>query len=187
MDWSALTPLIASAAPTIGGLLGGFIPFPGGSILGQVAGKVVAEALGVPPTPEAVKEAIETRDPVVVQSQLSQADVRMQAEVEKLKAELDDVQDARSTTVKLAEAKSPIAWGAPVVSVVVVLGFVIFTVIAMRPNMVGADQSVTIYLLAAWQGLATSAAGYWLGSSAGSKDKTDTINALAARPVVKKK
>ena len=62
MDWSALTPLIANAAPTIGGLLGGLIPFPGGAILGQVAGKVLAEALGVPPTPEAVKEAIETGD-----------------------------------------------------------------------------------------------------------------------------
>ena len=50
------------AAPTIGGLLGGLIPFPGGAILGQVAGKVLAEALGVPPTPEAVKNAIETGD-----------------------------------------------------------------------------------------------------------------------------
>ena len=47
MDWSALTPLLANAAPTIGSLLGGLIPFPGGSILGQVAGKILAESLGV--------------------------------------------------------------------------------------------------------------------------------------------
>ena len=86
MDWSALTPLIANAAPTIGGLLGGLIPFPGGAILGQVAGKVLAEALGVPPTPEAVKNAIETGDQAVVQAKLSEAETRMQTEVEKFKA-----------------------------------------------------------------------------------------------------
>lgn len=178
MDWSALTPLIAGAAPTIGGLLGGLIPFPGGAILGQVAGKVLAEALGVPPTPEAVKEAIETRDSGVVQAQLSEAEVMMKAEVEKFKAQLEDVQNARSTMLGLANADSNIAWGAPVVSVVVVVGFTIISFIAMKPNLVGVDQTVTMYLLAAWQGLATMAAGYWLGSSAGSNDKNAQIAAL---------
>jgi hypothetical protein len=43
MDWSALVPLLANSAPTIGGLLGGLIPFPGGAVLGTVAGKVLAE------------------------------------------------------------------------------------------------------------------------------------------------
>src|SRR5688500_13170717 len=113
MDWSALTPLIANAAPTIGSLLGGLIPFPGGAILGQVAGKIVAEALGVPPTPEAVKTAIETGDPIIVQAKLSEAELRMQAEVERFKASLLDVQDARATMRGLAEARSRIAWGAP--------------------------------------------------------------------------
>jgi hypothetical protein len=66
MDWSVIGGLVGQAAPTIGSLLGGLIPFPGGAILGQVAGKIVAEALGVPPTPEAVHAAITTGDPATV-------------------------------------------------------------------------------------------------------------------------
>jgi hypothetical protein len=37
---------------------------------------------------------------------------------------------------------------------------------------------VTLYLLGAWQGLA-AAAGYWIGSSAGSQDKSNQIAAMA--------
>ena len=190
MDWSALTPLIANAAPTIGGLLGGLIPFPGGAILGQVAGKVLAEALGVPPTPEAVKNAIETGDQDVVQAKLSEAETRMQTEVEKFKASLEDVQNARSTTVELAKAQSSIAWGAPVVSVVIVVGF--FTVMTMLfvvkvdlpPNSVGLLNVLFGALIPAFG----QVCNYWLGSSAGSNDKTATIAAMAgtAKPTIKK-
>lgn len=190
MDWSALTPLIANAAPTIGSLLGGLIPFPGGSILGQVAGKVLAEALGVPPTPEAVKNAIETGDQAVVQAKLSEAEVRMQTEVEKFKASLEDVQSARSTTVELAKSQSNIAWGAPVVSVVIVVGF--FTVMTMLfivkvdlpPNSVGLLNVLFGALIPAFG----QVCNYWLGSSAGSNDKSAQIAALsgAAKTVVKR-
>lgn len=188
MDWSALTPLIAGAAPTIGGLLGGLIPFPGGAILGQVAGKVLAEALGVPPTPEAVKEAIETRDTAEVQSRLSEAEVRMRTEVERFKAQLEDVQDARGTTVKLAETGSPIAWGAPVVSVLVVVGFfscvmMLFVVKMDIPPNVAQLLNVLFGTLV---GGFLQVCNYWLGSSAGSKDKTDTIAAMAVKPIAKK-
>lgn len=195
MDWSSLTPLIAGAAPTIGSLLGGFIPFPGGAILGQVAGKMVAQALGVPPTPEAVKEAIETRDPAEVQTQLSKAEVLMRTEVEKLRIELEqfkaqteDTQDARGTTVKLAEAGSPIAWGAPVVSVLVVTGFfscvmMLFIIKIDLPPNVAQLLNVLFGVLIPSFGQVIN---YYLGSSAGSKDKTNTIAAMAVKPIVKK-
>lgn len=188
MDWSALTPLIANAAPTIGGLLGGLIPFPGGAILGQVAGKVLAEALGVPPTPEAVKDAIETGDQAVVQAKLSEAETRMQTEVEKFKASLEDVQSARAATVALAKAKSSIAWGAPVVSIVIVFGF--FAVMSMLfivkvdlpPNSVGLLNVLFGALIPAFG----QVCNYWLGSSAGSSDKNAMLSALTAKPVVKR-
>jgi hypothetical protein len=189
MDWSALTPLIASAAPTIGGLLGGLIPFPGGAILGQVAGKVVAEALGVPPTPEAVKNAIETGEPEVIQAKLSEAEVRMQAEVEKFKAALEDVQSARATMLGLGKIRSPIAWGAPVVSVVIVFGFfVVMTMlfivkVDLPPNAVGLLNVLFGALIPAFG----QVCNYWLGSSAGSNDKTATIAAMAGtKPIMKR-
>ena len=186
MDWSALTPLIANAPPTIGGLLGGLIPFPGGAILGQVAGKVLAEALGVTPTPEAVKNAIETGDQDVVQAKLSEAETRMQTEVEKFKAALEDVQSARAATGALAGLGSRIAWGAPVVSVVVMVGFMILSFIAMKPDLTGVRSDVTLFLLGAWSGYAGAVVTYWLGSSAGSSDKTATIAAMAVKPGLKK-
>jgi hypothetical protein len=171
-------------------LLGGLIPFPGGAILGQVAGKVLAEALGVPPTPEAVKNAIETGDPAAVQAKLSEAEVRMQTEGEKFKASLADVQSARTATVDLAKAQSSIAWGAPVVSVVIVFGF--FAVMSMLfivkvdlpPNSVGLLNVLFGALIPAFG----QVCNYWLGSSAGSNDKSAQIAALsgANKPAVKR-
>ena len=197
MDWSALTPLIAGAAPTIGGLLGGLIPFPGGAILGQVAGKVLAEALGVPPTPEAVKNAIETGDQVVVQAKLSEAEVRMRTEVEKLRIELEqfkaqteDTQDARGTTVKLAEAGSKIAWGGSVVSVLIVIGYFVITwvflsaLMSMKDNDIPSNAMILMSVL--FGGLGTAfgqVTSFWLGSSVGSKEKTDVIKEIiSVRP-----
>lgn len=46
-------------APTIGGLIGGFIPVPGGGALGQLAGQMLANALGVDNNPDAVGTALQ--------------------------------------------------------------------------------------------------------------------------------
>ena len=183
MDWSVIGGLIGQAAPTLGGILGGFIPVPGGAVLGQVAGKVLAEALGVPPTPEAVKTAIETKDPVVVQAALSEAEAKMNAEVEKFKAALLDVQDARATTVKLDAAGSNIAWGAPVISVVIVIGFFLVMSMLFWIKVELSSSSVTLLtvLFGALIPAFTQVCNYWLGSSAGSANK-DAL--LAASPAM---
>lgn len=191
MDWSALVPLVAQAAPTIGGLLGGLIPFPGGSILGQVAGKVLAEALGVPPTPEAVSQAISTGDPATIQARLSEAETRMQTEVEKFKAQLADVQDARAQTLNLVNAGSSMAWGAPVVSVLITLGFMgsLLLLMTTKVNYNDVTGQALLLLIGSLSTMQVSVVNYWLGSSAGSADKSAQIAALAtvAPPSVKKR
>lgn len=78
MDWSEIGKLIAPMAPTIGSVLGGLIPIPGGSIAGQVMGQMVASALGVANTPEAVNTAIQA-DPVGAASKLSAAEAEAAA------------------------------------------------------------------------------------------------------------
>jgi len=191
MDWSAVGKLVGPMAPTIGGLLGGLIPFPGGAVLGKVAGSVIAEALGVAPTPEAVSNAVTTGDPTAVQAKLTEAEARMQAEVENFKTQLADVQDARATTVKYVQAGSNLSLGAVVVSIAVLVGFIGLSFLAMKPDTAGVDKSVTLYLLGAWQSLATAAITFWIGSSSGSAAKSDQIAALTqaaampARPVKK--
>jgi len=181
MDWSAVSQLVGQMAPTLGGLLGGLIPFPGGAILGQIAGKVIAENLGVAPTPDAVSTAITTGDPEVVKAKLAQAEAQINAEVEKYKAQLGDVQDARATSVKYVQAGSKLASGSVIVSILVIFGFILLSFMAIRPDLAGiADKSVILYLLGAWQTMAASAVAFWLGSSSGSQDKSNQIAEMAS-------
>jgi len=189
MDWQTVGNLVGQAAPTIGSLLGGLIPFPGGAVLGKVAGTVLAEALGVPPTAAAVANAIQTGDPATVQAALTEAEAKMQAEVESLKAQLADVQDARHTGLEYVKANTPIKWAAGVVSVIAVCGFCLFSYMAItRPA--GTDRDVLMYLLGVWSAAFSTVLTYWLGSSAGSANKDLQIASLAgsnATPAVKKK
>lgn len=190
MDWSAIGSLVAPMAPTIGSLLGGLIPFPGGAILGTMAGKMVANALGVPPTPEAVHEAVTTQDPEVVKAKLAAADVEMNAEVEKHKADLADVQDAREKNFELVKAGSSISYAPAIVSAIILIGFGVLSFIAMKPDLTGVRTDVTLFLLGAWSGYAGAVVTYWLGSSAGSTDKSAQIERMAAvaagaKPVIK--
>lgn len=185
MDWSALVPLVASAAPTIGSLLGGLIPFPGGAILGKMAGTVLAEALGVPPKPEEVHKAITEGDPAVIAAKLSEAETRMNAEVEMFKAQLADIQDARATNIAYVKAGSSLSWAPVVVSVVILIGFSVLSLLAMKPEVAGVDKSVVLFLLGAWSGYAGAVVQYWLGSSSGSADKSSQLAALAGAPPAK--
>lgn len=59
MDWKVLAPLIGAIAPTAGSILGGLIPFPGGSMIGQKFGEIIARQFGAT-TPEEAAKAITT-------------------------------------------------------------------------------------------------------------------------------
>lgn len=62
MDWKSVGAMLGPLAPTIGSIVGGLIPIPGGSLIGQEAGQMLATALGVANDPTAVANAI-TNDP----------------------------------------------------------------------------------------------------------------------------
>lgn len=152
---------------------------------------MLAEALGVPPTPEAVSAAITTGDPAVVQAQLFEAEGRMNAEVEKFKAQLDDVQDAPSTNVALVQAGSAIAWGPVVISVLVPLGFIgcLMGLMFVKVDFSQTSGQAYLILTGVLSQSFAQVTGYWLGSSAGSADKSAQIAALAgtvpaAKPVL---
>lgn len=75
MDWKDIVgPLIQSSAPTIGSILGGFIPFPGGSLIGHTLGELVAKQFGVDPTPEAVNRAIQNTPSDIAAQKLQAAE-----------------------------------------------------------------------------------------------------------------
>jgi hypothetical protein len=100
---------------------------------------------------------------------------RCRSKFEKHKADLADVQDARATNLEL----NKIGWAPAVVSTVVLLGFLILSFIAMKPELTGVRTDVTLFLLGAWSGYAGAVVTYWLGSSAGSSEKSNQLAALA--------
>lgn len=170
-DLSSLAGTLARlGAPILGTVIGG----PVGTLAGAAI-TALADALGTKPTPEAVAEAAEKNPAIVQRVEVEQAP----SMVAELQARLADVQDARAQTLQLAGQNSLISWGAPTVSVIVLVGFVVLSLLAMKPSLAGTNENVTLYLLGAWQSLVVGVVNYWVGSSAGSKQSGDAVRALA--------
>lgn len=175
--------LLKIGAPIIGGLLQTAATAAGSPLAGKAAGVVLdalGEALGVPgASPEVIARTIEA-DPVKAEAAARKVEATHGPLADEVQAFLADRQDARRTTVELAQAGSGIAWGAPLVSVVVMAGFAVISYLAIYAP--PAQRETLLFLLGAWNGLAVSVVAYWVGSSVGSKDKDALLAALAAAP-----
>ncbi len=68
---------------------------------------------------------------------------------------------------------------ATIVSIIVLAGFAGFSFLAMKPELAGVKESVVLFLLGAWSTLAAGVVAYWVGSSASSKQKDDTIQTMS--------
>lgn len=75
MDWATLAPIVGQLAPTLGRLLGGGLPIPFGSSIGEMVGRAIAEAIGAPePTPDSIAATIAATPADVVKAQLAAAE-----------------------------------------------------------------------------------------------------------------
>jgi len=116
MNWQDIAgPLASIGAPTLGKILGGLIPIPGGAILGEWAGNAVAEALNVPATPESVSKAI-AADPVAAAHAVAKVEAeasakwQAQADIAKAQAEVGKAQVEQVNETIRAEASKPDGW-----------------------------------------------------------------------------
>lgn len=197
MDWKDVGGAVLKAAPMLGSIIGG----PVGLAVGAAA-KIAADALGVDATPDAVSQAIQN-DPaaalklreaemthaerlqelanVARQQEIDAALAVRQAEIDELKANLADVQDARAHS---AADKNVFRLGG-----VVLLIFLVIIAIVLY----GAGQMLTGKLagtspdlLATVTGLVGTIIGmvgnnalqvinFYFGSSKGSADKTNAL------------
>lgn len=66
-----------------------------------------------------------------------------------------------------------------IVSVFVLVGFAVVSFLAMKPELAGVRESVVLFLLGAWSTMAAGVVAYWVGSSASSKQKDETIQSLS--------
>ena len=110
---------------------------------------------------------------------------KREAQLEQFRAEIEDTKGARASFNALALANNPMAWGAPVVSIIVSLGFFGTLLLLITRGISASDQvtqiiNITVGALAA--GFAT-VISFWLGSSQGSRSKDVATMQLQADQV----
>lgn len=135
---------------------------------------------------EAAQQIALERDPeLACQLRVELAKVAAQAQEDARTAEttlvsacLSDTANARTQLTQLAQARSPIAYGALVASAIVLISFgTVMTLTLTRTIPTGSDTILNV-LLGSLSAMATSVVSYWVGSSAGSARKDDHIARL---------
>lgn len=81
MDFGTIAKLILPLAPAAGSILGGFLPIPGGSLIGEQFGKILMRSFGVS-TPAALEQEIKTNPNEVVLAKINAALAQARAEIE---------------------------------------------------------------------------------------------------------
>jgi hypothetical protein len=175
-----LIPLLATIVPQIASWLGGD---DAEDVARQVTGVVTAVAGSTDPTAVAAVMADPSRA-----GQLAADLARIAADREKaardadiaeIAARLQDVANARATTLALAQARSPIAYLAPA-ACALIFGLFAFVVVA---EVFGYGTGVSEATRRLLDYLAIAAAGYSIGSSAGSAVKDQRQAAEGPRPL----
>lgn len=199
MNWKDLGgQLIKAGAPIIGTAIGG----PVGGVIGSGLGTILANALGVEDTPEAVSTAIQNTPPDQLQAKLAAAESEAAAKwpalaeivkaqetgkTERFEAGVLDNDNARDSNLELIKAGSPIQWAPTVISIIILVGyFAVLYILFSRPFAKLDDnfKDILIFMLGALQVGVGQVINYWLGSSAGSAMKDSALRDITATSVV---
>jgi hypothetical protein len=177
MTMGALIPLAISLAPEIGKWLFG----SKGEQTAAAVTQVVQSVTGT--TDDAAAQQLIARDPQVAaqlrlqlgQLAAQQEQASRQADLDTLKAQLGDIASARAQTVSLASTRSFVQWAAPIVSIVVMSTFGAVMGLALTRSLPVGSETILNMLLGTLAAMANSVVCYWVGSSAGSSQKTDLL------------
>ncbi len=170
--------------PIIGPLLPSLIPM----LATPMAGNILTKAADI------AQAVFGTKDPTAIAAQMASDETK--SKVEQFKAQLEaateeerlyyaDVQSARQQTIALTQAGSPMAWGAPVMTVLVTFGFFLVLVIFMSHALnLSEFQQAVLNVLVGYLGAAFSqGVNYWLGSTRGSQGKDIALASLASTAI----
>jgi hypothetical protein len=200
----AVNPLIALAAGVLPDILKAVVSDKAGTVAGSVT-QAVAQITQTT-NPEEAREKLRADPAAVAALQVKLAEIaadheekrqqaqlallreqneqeakRRDAQLALFRAEIEDTKSARSTFSKLA-----LAWGAPIVSIIVTLGFFGILILLITRGMNAEDLqltqiiNITIGVLAAAFAAVIS---FWLGSSQGSRPQLETeqVSRIAAQ------
>jgi len=181
-----LIPLLLGLAPTVASWI--FGDKTGGAV--NTVTEIARQVIGTD-DPDAIEKAVSADPNLALQFKMAvlkaEADARnaqldaekasRQAEIDELKTIVADVQSARAQTVSLAQAKSPIAYGVVVMSVLSMMlaGAVAYLALFGGENAAKWTETIITMLVGAaiqWVAVVQS---YWLGSSRGSADKDSAL------------
>lgn len=186
MQWESIAgKLIQAGAPILGGVLLG----PVGSSMGGMIGNIVATALGVPATPEAVSAAIDS-DPTAAE-RIKAAESAHSNDLAAFQATLLDAQNARAMQVATITSGSKISYTVPILTFVWVGAFFVVLVglffVWMRTTDPVAAQGVLgmiQLMIGALIGASSQTTNFWFGTTKSSHDNGVTMRGLAAAPPV---
>lgn len=173
---AALLPLVASLAP-------GLVKHLAGERAGAVAGEVATAINAVVGSQDPAEVELALADPArAADLRLDLARIEQAAETERVRMLLADVAGARGQTVELARAGSVIAWGAPVVSALVLLAFGVALYGIVAREIPEGSRELALLLLGGLLGMAQAVVAYWVGSSAGSARKDEALRGALSGP-----
>lgn len=164
----ALLPLLLSIVPEAVKWIAGDSAGKAAASVTEIAGRV----LGTDDPAKAVEAAADPNKALEFKmAVLAAQSTAEREETARLVAELADRQGARQQTTDLAKAGSPIAWGAVVISGLVIAGFALLMWYVIRQEIPAAQREMVGQLLFLVAGMASSVVAYWVGSSSGSVQK----------------
>ena len=162
---AALIPIIATLAPEL-------IKHLAGDRAGAVADRVAEVVTSVAGSTNDADVRLAMADPAramdmrleLARIAAEQEREEREAQIDRMRAMLADVAGARSQTVDLAKAGSPIAWGAPVVSALVLVAFGSACWLVLTQAIPEASREIALYTVGSLQTLAAAVVSYWVGS-----------------------
>lgn len=194
MDWSNIAGAVLPHAPKIGTVLGTIVGGPIGATIGGLAGSALAAAFGVEETPEAVGKAI-AEDPdaaeklerlesergqeIIAAAQVAIEEQKQLTARNRIAAQ--DTQDARAFALQLAQAGSPLSWGASILATVFTVAF--FTLFAVILTTELKENQVIMAFVGTLTAGMIQILAYFFGSSAGSRDKDARFENLASQTI----
>lgn len=179
----ALLPLIAQFGPMLAGWLGGPRDVAIAAQIGAAVTAVTGVATGTADSTATAMAALAGKPELAAQmtqrlAEIHASEVQAQADAQtaQILAAVASQASARTQTVDLVKAGSGIAWGAPVVSCLILLAFGGMLYMVMSKSIPTGSEPLAMVLLGTLAAMATQVANYWLGSSAGSAAKNSTIS-----------
>ncbi|MFC0384310.1 hypothetical protein [Muricoccus vinaceus] len=174
----AAAPLVKYAIDLVPELLGAVAGDKTGQIAERVIG-VVKAATGAADKTEA--QNIAAADPVVmIQMRLGLAQIAKEVAIAERQAEIQmqanalmDVERARQMTLTFATQKNPLAWGAAVITLLILGGYAWLNYLILNHHVSSESMTLVLGMQKHMETLSTAAVFYWVGSSRGSAAKDE--------------